>query len=169
MIAKPEVGEYNPFYETYISKVPEGDLLKMLQSQADELPGWFASLSDRSDYRYGDDKWSIAEVLHHCLDAERIFAYRALCIARGDTQPLPGMDQNEYMAGALTSERTYDSLIAELKAVRGATLALAESMSASVLTNEGNASGSPVTVRALFGIIAGHTAHHVQVIKERYL
>ena len=169
MIEKPQAGEYNPFYETYVSKVPEGDVLQLLRTQADTLPAWFESLTAKADYRYAEGKWSIAEVLHHCLDAERIFAYRALCIARGEKQPLPGMDQNEYMVGALTHERSYASLIEELMAVRGATLALAASMSPSVLTNEGIASGSPVTVRALFAIIAGHLAHHEQVIKERYL
>lgn len=170
MIAKPQEGEYNPFYETYIGKVPEGtDLLKMLETQANELPAWFESLNDQSDHRYAEGKWSIAEVLLHMLDAERIFAYRALCIARGETQALPGMDQNIYMNGALAHERSYESLIAELRAVRAATLTLAEGLSESVNTNVGNASGSPVSVRALFGIIAGHTAHHVQIIKERYL
>jgi len=169
MIEKPQPGEYNPFYETYVSKVPQGDILEMLQSQSDELPGWFESLSGQSDHRYEAGKWSIAEVLHHMLDAERIFAYRALCIARGEKQSLPGMDQDQYMAGALTHERTYESLIEELKAVRAATLTLASNLSQTVLKNEGTASDSPVTVRGLLAIIAGHTAHHVHVIKERYL
>ena len=74
MIEKPKQGEYNPFYDTYISKVSESNVLTQLQSQAHELPGWFESLAEKADYRYEEDKWTIAEVLHHCLDAERIFA-----------------------------------------------------------------------------------------------
>ena len=169
MIEKAREGEYNPFYETYVSKVPEGDVLAFLQQQADELPGWLRSLADKADYRYGEDKWSIAEVLHHCNDAERIFAYRALCIARGEKQSLPGMDQNEYMAGANTGELSYESLVSEFETVRAATLSLAASLSESVHGNEGVASENSITVRGLFSIIAGHMAHHVSVIKERYL
>lgn len=169
MIDKAKDGEFNPFYGTYVSKVPEGDVLTFLQQQADEMPAWLRSLAYKADYRYGPEKWSIAEVLHHCCDTERIFSYRAMCIARGDKSPLPGMDQNEYMAGARTNERSYESLVAEFEAIRAATLALLSSLSQEVHDNEGNASGSPVTVRGLVSIIAGHLAHHTQVIKERYL
>ncbi len=169
MIEKAKEGEYNPFYGTYVSKVPEGDVLAYLQQQTDEVPTWLRSIADKADYRYGPDKWTLAEVLHHCCDTERIFAYRALCIARGDKTPLPGMDQNEYMAGARTDERSYESLVTEFEAIRAATMALFGSLSVEVMDNEGNASGSPITVRGLCSIIAGHLAHHTQVIKERYL
>ena len=169
MIEKAREGEYAPFYETYVSKVPEGDVLAFLQQQADTFPVWLRSLASKADYRYGTDKWSIAQILHHCNDCERIFSYRALSIARGEKQALPGMDQNEYMDGANTSELSYESLVKEFETVRAATLSLAASLSPSALTHEGNASGVPVTVRALLAIIAGHLAHHESVIKERYL
>lgn len=169
MIERAKAGEFNPFYETYVSKVPEGDVLALLQQQSSEIPAWLRANSAKADYKYEEDKWTLAEVIHHCCDAERIFAYRALCIARGEQQALPGMDQNEYMAGANTSELSFESIVKEFEAVRAATVALAASLSDSVLSNEGNASGSPVTVRALLSIIAGHLAHHVQVINERYL
>lgn len=169
MIEKAKDGEFNPFYGTYVSKVPEGDVLTFLQQQADEIPAWLRSLTDKADYRYAPDKWTLSEVLHHCCDTERIFSYRALCIARGETTALPGMDQDMYMAAARTNERSYESLVSEFEAIRAATMALANSLSPEVIGNEGNASGSPVTVRGLMSIIAGHLAHHTEVIKERYL
>lgn len=169
MIEKAKDGEFNPFYGTYVSKVPEGDVLAFLQQQAEETAVWLRSIADKADHRYAPGKWTIAEVLHHCCDTERIFSYRALCIARGEKTPLPGMDQDVYMAAARTNERSFESLVSEFEAIRAATLALAGSLSDEVVGNEGNASGSPVTVRGLFSIIAGHLAHHTQVVKERYL
>lgn len=169
MIQKAQEGEFNPFYGTYVSKVPEGDVLAFLTQQAEELPVWLRSIADKADHRYGPDKWTISEVLHHCCDTERIFSYRALCIARGDTSSLPGMDQDEYMAAARTNERSFESLVSEFETIRAATLSLAASLSPDVVGNEGTASGGAVTVRGLFSIMAGHMTHHMEVIKERYL
>jgi hypothetical protein len=169
MIEKAKDGEFNPFYNTYVTKVPDGDVLTFLQQQAEEIPDWLRSIADKADFRYEPGKWTLAEVLHHCNDTERIFAYRALCIARGDKAPLPGMDQNDYMAEARTRERSFESLVNEFESVRSATMSLVSSLSPEVMMNEGTASDSPVTVRALVSIMAGHLAHHVQVIEERYL
>lgn len=169
MIEKPKSGEYHPFYETYVSKVPDEDLVGFLEDQAETLPQWFESLADKADYRYGEGKWTVAEVLHHCCDAERVFAYRAFAIARGEKQALPGMDQDDYMAEACTAGRSYESLVEELRAVRAATLSLVRPMTPEIGAYEGTASGNSITVRALLAIIGGHLAHHVQVLKERYL
>ncbi len=168
MISIPNDSEYNPFYKTYVSKIDNNDLLEFLTEQSESLPELLRANSDKADYRYGEDKWTVAEVLNHINDAERVFSYRAFAIARGEKQALPGMDQNDYADAADTSNRDFESLIKEFEAIRASTLALLSSLNEKQLSNEGMASGFPVTTRGLVGIIAGHAVHHVQILKERY-
>lgn len=112
MINKPANGEYNAFYQTYVSKIEKDDILEALQDQAKEIPALLNTISEeKSKYRYAEGKWTIAELLHHISDTERIFAYRAFAIARGEKQSLPGMDQDEYANAAFTDNRTFESLV----------------------------------------------------------
>jgi len=168
--ARPSESEYAPYYETYVSLVPEADVLGALERQAAETCALLRSISEeRAGHRYEPGKWSIKQLVGHMVDAERIFAYRALAIGRGELRPLPGMDQEEYMAGADFDARTLESLAEEFEAVRRSTLLLLRHLSPEAWARCGTASDNEVTVRALAYIIAGHEAHHARILRERYL
>ncbi len=167
---KPQPGEYNSYYEKYVSLVPDGDIIATLKSQIDETRGLLSTVpEDRGNFRYEAGKWSIKEVLGHLTDTERIMSYRALRIARGDTTPLPGFEQDDYVRTAQSNAFSLSSLLEEYIAVRRATVLLFEHMAAEACTRQGTASNNPVTVRALAWIIAGHELHHRAILKSRYL
>ncbi|HEY6224204.1 MAG TPA: DinB family protein [Gemmatimonadales bacterium] len=169
-IARPGADEYAPYYGTYIGKVPDGDLRAMLASQLAETLELIRSIPEsRGGYRYAPDKWSIREVLGHLADSERIFSYRALRIGRGDTTPLPGYEQDDYVPVGRFDARTLRDLADELVAIRQATIHLFAHLDDAALERRGTASGKPVSVRALAYIIAGHERHHVEILKSRYL
>jgi len=167
---RPEPTEYNEFYAGYVAVVPEGDILDILGAEGAEALATFEEVSPgKLDYRYEPGKWTAREVVGHILDAEWIFTYRALRFARGDATPLPGMDQDEFMAGANFGERDMASMIAEFRHLRAANRALFGSFGEDVLDRSGTASGCSFTVRGLLYIVAGHAIHHVRVLRERYL
>jgi uncharacterized damage-inducible protein DinB len=167
---RPATDEYAPFYAGYVAEVPEGDALDLLRHQADTMVATLRSLpAAQWRHRYAPGKWSVAEVLGHITDAERIFAYRALRIARGDQTPLASFDENAYMPTAGFDERAPAGLLAEYVAVREATLALFRGLPAGAGDRRGVASGAGVSVRALLYIIAGHERHHLRILHERYL
>ncbi|HMH84234.1 MAG TPA: DinB family protein [Gemmatimonadales bacterium] len=169
-IPRPEPSEYAPHYETYISKVPEGNLLKALEDQRRETQQLLGGLSEaKALHRYAPDKWSIKEVLGHVMDSERVFCYRALRFARADGSPLPGFDEKAWVPAGRFDGRSLKDLAAELDAVRRATIALLSSLDAEALTRRGTANNNPITVRALAWIIAGHERHHLGIVRERYL
>lgn len=166
---RPDESEFNPFYAGYLASVPDGDVLTFLGHQHDELVGVMRRLTaEQQDHRYVEGKWSVKEVLGHMVDTEWIFASRMLWISRGDTTALPGMDQDEFMAGADFANRDLNGLSAEFDGLRRATLSLAGSFSAEVLDRTGTASGFLISVRALLWIIAGHCQHHLNILHERY-
>ena len=168
--ARPRPGEYDPYYETYISKVAEGSLLETLAVQRDDTASLLAGLTKaQADYRYAEGKWSLKEVIGHVADAERIFAYRALRIARGDQTPLASFDENAYVPASGCDRRPLPDIAREFRAVREATIVLLGSLDAAAWQRVGTASGKPVSVRALGYIIAGHERHHLRVLRERYL
>jgi uncharacterized damage-inducible protein DinB len=168
--ARPRPEEYNAYYETYISEVADGRLLETLVAQRDETAALLAGLTAaQADHRYAEGKWTVKEVIVHVADAERIFAYRALRIARGDETPLASFDENVYVPAAGCRRRTLPELAHELRAVREATLALFASFDEAAWMRVGTASGKQVSARALGYIIAGHERHHLRVIRERYL
>lgn len=170
LIARPGTDEYAPYYGTYIGKVPDGDLRAMLASQLAETLALIRSIPEsRGGHRYAPDKWSIKGVLGHLADSERIFSYRALRIGRGDTTPLPGFEQDDYVPMGNFDARTLRDLADELAAVRQATLHLFAHLDQAAVERRGTASGKPVSVRALAYIIAGHELHHVGILKTRYL
>lgn len=169
-IERPAASEFAPFYAGYVDGVPDGDIVEILERQGRELATLLGGVTgDRGDYRYAPDKWSVKEVIGHVTDAERIFAYRALRIARGDATPLPGFDQDTYVQRAESGRRTLADLASECAAVRAATVALFRSMTGEQSRRAGTASNNPVTARALAYIAAGHERHHVRILRERYL
>jgi len=168
-VARPQAGEFAPYYQKYVDRVPAGDLLALLARQGDDTAALLATVKESdAGRRYAPDKWSIREVVGHVSDAERVFAYRALRFARGDEAPLQSFDEKAFVAGGGFERRTLADLVAELRAVRQATLALLRSLDDAAWARGGTASGNHVTVRALGHIIGGHEAHHVAILKERY-
>ena len=162
--------EYNPFYQTYIMVLGNVELLEELINGKKALVSVFEEIpEDRLNYAYAEGKWSLAEALLHIIDTERIFQYRALCIARNDKTPLPGFDQDDYVPFSNAAKRSKTDLITEYKTVRDATISLFASFDDEALVRLGTTSGSKMSVRALGFIICGHQAHHVRVIQERYL
>ncbi len=167
---RPADEEYAPFYGTYVSQVGDGDIIEILRADHGELIPFLNTIPEaRRHHRYAAGKWSVQEVIGHMIDAETVFAYRALRFARGDATPLPGMDQDEFVAGADFDRRTLPSLIAQLDHLRAANLLAFENADDAVLDRGGEASGTHVTVRALLYIIAGHARHHQRVLREQYL
>ncbi|MFT6971458.1 MAG: putative damage-inducible protein DinB [Roseivirga sp.] len=170
MISPPESGEFNAFYQPYINQLKGFDLLTKLSAQKNEVMILLDSIdSEKSDYAYGEGKWTIREVLNHINDVERIFTYRALAIARGDKQSLPGMDQDIYQASASRNRRSFESLKLEFAAIRESSIYFYHNLTEEESKMIGSASDHPVSVRALAAMVVGHVAHHVMILKERYL
>ena len=169
-ISRPGADEYAPYYERYISRVPSGDLRGTLRAQLGTTLALMRGIPEsKGDHRYASDKWTIKEVIGHIIDTERIMAYRALRIGRGDMTPLPGFDQDPYVANGNFGQRTLANLAEELEVVRRSTLILYQHLGEDALGRRGTASENPVTPRALAYIIAGHELHHVEILRTRYL
>jgi hypothetical protein len=166
---RPSRDEYAPFYAPYLAAVEGEDLAPLLHGQPSRLRKLSARLPEtRALHRYAPGKWSVREVIGHLSDAERVFAYRMLRFARGDRTPLPGFDENAYVAAGGFDARATDDLVEEFARVRAATLALAASLRGGEWKRLGEASGAVMSVRALAWITAGHCAHHLRVLGERY-
>lgn len=169
-MSRPEATEYVSYFGRYIDQVPDGSIVDVLASGLRDTLALLRSIpEDRGDYRYAPEKWSVKEVVGHVIDAERVFAYRALRFARNDATPLPGFEQDDYIPAGKFGTRTLRDLADELEAVRQSTLHLFRHLDEAALLRGGVASGNPVTVRALAYIIAGHEAHHRKVLREGYL
>ena len=168
-IARPEADESSAYFQRYIARVSDEPLSQQLMDQAREVERRFETVTDRQALaRYAEGKWSIKELLGHLCDTERILSYRLLRIARGDTTPLPGYDENAYVPAGRFDERPLPMLLAEFRAVRLSTSALLEGLPEEAWTRWGEANGSPITVRALAYIIVGHLNHHLEVLRDRY-
>lgn len=162
--------EYNAYYKGYIDMSGEADLLTGLQDNLNYLVDFINKIpEDKLTYLYAEGKWTIKEVIQHLLDTERVFAYRALCIARNDRTAFPGFEQNDYIAPSKANIRSMASFVNELKALRMSNIALFENMDDEMLGRVGTASNSPLSARAAGFIIIGHWVHHCKIIKERYL
>ena len=167
---RPAPAEFAPYYAGYVAKVPDGDLLQTLDAGLSDYTTAFGALPEaRGGFAYAPGKWTLRELLGHVIDAERVFAYRAMRIARGDTMPLPGFDEKAWVPASRANERTLADLLAELRVVRAATVALLRHLPDDAIGRTGTASENPVSVRALAWIIAGHPIHHLGVVRERYL
>jgi hypothetical protein len=168
-LPRPVPDESDPSYHGYISEVLGESIGKYLVEQLHDLERLMAPLDDTtSRARYAAGKWSVKEVLGHLTDAERIFAYRLMRIARRDATPLPGFDENAYVPAGEFDSRPLASLVREFGAVRLSTIALVDGLPPHGWTRRGQASEAVITPRALAYIIVGHTAHHTRVLRERY-
>jgi len=172
MINKPEPGEYSPFAAGYVALAiaAHDDVITLLGDLMDSTAALLLSLPpEKADYAYAPGKWTIKESIRHLIDTERIFAYRALCIARGEQQNLPGFEQDDYMATIDVSNIPITDLIAEFKTVRLANLYFFKSLSTTQADSVGLSNGHPTSVRALAHMIAGHELHHLNILNERYI
>jgi len=167
---RPSPSEYAPFYAGYVAHVPDGDVVEALIGGAEIMAALLHDVDDqKADFAYAPGKWTLKEVLLHCADAERIFAYRALRIARGDKTALPGWDEKAYAPASGAGPRSLDSILDELESVRNASVTLFEGLPAEAWERTGSANGLDISVRALAWITAGHLLHHLSVIQDRYL
>jgi hypothetical protein len=167
---KPAKSEFLPYYDRYISLVPDGDVLSTLAAQMNETQALLRSLpASVATYRYAPDKWSVNELVGHVIDSERIFAGRALRFARNDPAPLPGFEQDDYVRNSTFDTYPLADLAAELEAVRQSTIFLFRHMDEQAWTRRGVANNAEVSVRALAYIIAGHELHHRAILRTRYL
>jgi hypothetical protein len=168
-LIRPGPTEYAAYYETYVSLITGNDILNVLEAQRLQMVQLFAGRSERDGkFRYAPEKWTVKEVLGHVNDTERIFAYRALRIARGDQKPLEGFEQDDYVRAAGSNERTLADLAEEFATVRDASVSLFRSLNEEGWTRRGTANKNEVTVRALAFITAGHELHHRRILEERY-
>lgn len=167
---KPLVGEYPPYAEMYLQHVNNENILVLLQERIETVKQIYNQIDEqKANFRYAPEKWSIKEVLLHVVDTERIFAYRAISIARGDTRALMGFDQDVFVQHSYADERTLSSIVEEFELVRNSNISLFKNLNSSVLTTKGNANGYDVTPRAIAFMLAGHEIHHTKIILERYL
>jgi len=171
LVDKPAPGEYPDYAAMYIDLLPnDGLLLQHLLKNLQATKDLVQSLpAEKLLYRYAENKWTIKEVLVHIIDDERIYAYRALCFARGEKTPLPGFEQNDYAANSGANERDVNNIIEEYEAVRRSTIALFNGFADADLVKTGIANDRKASVRALGWHLAGHELHHINLIKERYL
>jgi uncharacterized damage-inducible protein DinB len=168
-ISRPQPGEYLEYYQRYIDKVAhESEAVTALKRQVPAIHQLARLTPEQGAFRYADGKWSVRQVIGHLADSERIFVYRLLRAVRGDQGPLPGFDENAFVEHANFDQRTVEDLAGELAAVREATLAMLGTLDESKLAQTTVANNAPVSVRALAFIMAGHTAHHLQILRERY-
>jgi len=166
---RPQTSEFGAYFKPYIDRVPERDVLLVLEEQLAETTELFGALgSGAQGFAYAPGKWTVNQLLGHVLDAEWIFSSRCLWFARGNAGPLPGMDQDQFVNGADFDKRSLASLQVEFGHLRRAGLTLFQSFDEVVLDRAGEASGSHLSVRALIFLLAGHTAHHLDVLRERY-
>lgn len=167
---RPSKGDYGEYYQKYIDLVPGDDIFRVLVEQNVESQNVLNSFSEsKGNHSYAEGKWTVKEVIGHMMDVERIFAYRALCIARGETNPLPSMDQDTYVKNGNFNKRQLFDLNYEYRLIRESNILLFGSFDKSVLHCRGIASGYEVTVLALMWMTVGHEKHHLNILMERYM
>lgn len=164
-----EEGEYAPYYAGYIFHVEGKNIPNMLMEQIEKIRTFYELLGEsKSKLPYAEGKWTAKEVLGHISDTDRIMTLRALCFARGEMASLPGFDQDAYVRASRFNELPLSQLIEDFELSRYNTVSLLKNLADEALLRSGYANGSKASVRALFHIIAGHTEHHLTILKERY-
>jgi len=167
---RPEPSEHAPYYGRYISLVADGDIVATLERQQVETQALLRALpANKASHRYAPEKWSVAQVVRHMADTERVFAYRALAFARGDATELPGFDENAYAEAAPFDGLPLAQVLDDVAAVRRATLTLLAGFDAQAWQRGGSANATPISLRALAWVMAGHELHHRAILRERYL
>jgi hypothetical protein len=170
MSNRPAPSEYSAQQSRYVDLVPEEDIVAALEEQARTSAAMFSRLSDaEASFRYAPDKWSVKGIIGHVGDSERVFAYRALAIARGEAVSLPGFDENGYAKSAMFDDRTLTELVDEYVAIRKATVALLRGLPDEAWDRRGVANENAITVRGQAYVALGHERHHLNVLRERYL
>ena len=167
---RPDLSRVPEYYHKYINQAKEDNLMSALKNNTSSFLSLLKTIpADKRDYRYAEDKWTVREVLQHIIDAERVFTYRALRFARKDETPLPGFNENTFATNAKADKRKWDDLIDEFISLRKATEIMFASFDDEQLDSSGIASNNSVYVLAIGYIIAGHCAHHLNILNERYL
>ena len=167
---RPSPKDSAEFYHNYINYTKGNSVKEIIANHSKELHDFYTSLSgEKAEHAYATGKWTIKQVLQHVIDAERVFTYRAMRIARKDTTPLPGFDENSYAENDGNHNRTFQSLKDELTALRNATDIMLSNLSDEQLNETGTASNASITSNALCFITYGHLLHHKRIIEERYL
>ena len=169
-MSRPTAGTYPAYFENYISKVHANTVLEAIEKYGVDVIERFKAIPvDKASYTYAEGKWTLKEMLQHIIDTERIFAYRAVAIARKEIIGLPGFDENSYAANSKADSRDWENLIKEFAAVRNATDLLLKTFDEEQLLQQGTTNNNPTTVNAIAFIIYGHILHHLNIINERYL
>ena len=167
---RPAKNEHNEYYSTYIDRVSDGDIVARLDQQLPDTLAFLRSIPEsKHDHRYAPGKWSIREIVGHLGDGERVFQYRAWRFSRADTTPVPGFEENDYVANAPFSRISVSDLISEFESLRKATVKMFSALDAEAMGRRGTANGHEISVRAIAWIMAGHVDHHQMVLRERYL
>lgn len=162
--------DYPEYYQKYINLLPNEDLISLLETQKEEKIKFIQSLKGEDlTFKYADDKWTVAEVIQHELDTERIFQYRALCIARNDKTSFPGYDQDAYVPFSGANKRKISDFVQEYEFVRDSGIALFKSFDQAMLKRIGTSNGFDLSTAAAGFIIAGHEKHHLKLFKTNYL
>ena len=167
---RPETNEFADYYNTYISLIDGDGVMPVLDAQTAELRAVFSSVpEEKGTFAYAPGKWTIKEAISHLIDGERIFAYRVLRISRGDETPIEGFEQDGYIENSNANNRSFSDLLDEFDLQRRSNLLMLNNLDEAGSTRMGTASDSPISVRALTYIMAGHVQHHVSILRERYL
>ncbi len=170
MLARPPLSDYAPYQVSYVSLVPDGDILETLRSEFSTTLALLKSVSEETSlHRYAPEKWSIRETVLHVSDTERVFAYRALRFARGDKTELAGFEQDGYVEHSAADARSWQSILDEFTAVRQSSIELFRNLPPDAWARAGIASGYHITVLALAYLIPGHELHHRNILRQRYL
>ena len=165
-----ESNEYHPYYKRYTQLLKDQPVIDILENQIPTFERFMDSLTEeKSLFRYAAGKWSVKEVIAHITDTERVFAYRALVFARNDQAKLPGFEQDDYIRDAQIDQRTSKNLREEFIYTRKSNIALFSSLNSEELIRKGFANDSLFTVRSIVYVIAGHFAHHLKILQEKYL
>ena len=167
---RPQADEHLPYYSMYIDRVPDGDIVETLRRDTPETIAFLRSIPEsKLSHRYAPDKWSVKQVVGHLADGERVFQYRAFRFSRADATPVPGFEENLYVANAPFDDVPMPDLIDEFESLRRASIHLFSNLTEEAMARRGVANDAGISVRAIAFIIAGHVSHHIQVLKERYL
>lgn len=167
---RPAAAEYPSHFAGYVEKVKPDQLHEAIDTYAASLNEFYTGLpEDKADYRYAEGKWTVKEVLQHVIDAERVFSYRVMCIARRDKTSLPSFDENNYAEYSHADRRSLADLKEEFVAVRRSTDHLLRSLDEAQLSEQGLTNGKPATAKSIAYVIFGHLLHHQQILEERYL
>ena len=167
---RPDLQRVPSFFLNYINKVPQDDLMQAIRDLGNDFVALVKAIpASKHEYAYAPGKWTLKEVFQHIIDAERVFAYRGLCIARKETQSLPGFDENIYADNSKANSRKWNDLVEEFILVRKASEYLFASFDNEQLESNGISNNNSMYVLGIGFILAGHCQHHLDIIKERYL